>query len=394
MAKKPDIKLEREIGYREAELYKCIGAAKDKLVQCQLCAHFCAIPEGSAGKCLVRENIGGKLYSLNWGKPANFAMDPIEKKPFFHFKPGTQVLSFGTPGCNFRCLNCQNWDLSQAVRENGENALDLPIYTPKQVAGMAAMNKADGIAYTYSEPTIFFEYAHDIVKETRAISPDLFHVFVSNGYFSRYMLDIVEKEKMLSAIRIDLKFVKEDKYMEVCGGHLKPVLDSIERVNALRPDIMLEVIALVIPTLNDSEDDIRDLCKKIAKISPEIPIHFSRFYPQYRLSNLSPTDEKTLLLARSIAKEEGMDYAYIGNTGLQDVENTLCPECGFELIKREGYSITKNVFASQGKNNLAKKNKANKNMANEDVAKYNKSNNLGNKTPSCPKCGRQINIML
>ena len=359
-----DIHLESEAGHREAELYKPIGGPEGKLVQCQLCAHFCAIKEGDVGKCLVRKNIGGKLYSLNWGKPAGFAIDPIEKKPFFHFKPGTQVLSFGTPGCNFRCLNCQNWDLSQAVVENSVHAFDLPFHSPADVASRAARGGVNGIAYTYSEPTIFFEYAHDIVKEAKKKAPKLYNVFVSNGYFSRYMLDVVEKENMLDAIRIDLKFVNEDKYMEVCGGHLKPVLDSIGRVNRLRKKgMMLEVIALVIPTLNDSTDDIRDLSKRIAKISPDIPVHFSRFYPQFKLSNLPPTDYGTLLMAKRIAMEEGVKYAYIGNTDMPGVEDTLCPECGFELIIRDGFSITKNVFKEH-------------------------------REPTCPKCGGKINIVI
>ncbi|MFA5106351.1 MAG: AmmeMemoRadiSam system radical SAM enzyme [Candidatus Micrarchaeia archaeon] len=357
------IRLENEAHLREADLYKPIGSPEGKLVQCQLCAHFCAIKEGEVGKCLVRKNIGGKLYSLNWGKPAGFAIDPIEKKPFFHFKPGTRVLSFGTPGCNFRCLNCQNWDLSQAVAEQGLHAFDLPFHPPRDVVSLAARGKADGIAYTYSEPTIFFEYARDIAREAREREPGMFHVFVSNGYFSRYMLDMVEREKMLSAIRIDLKFVREDRYMEVCGGHLKPVLDSIARVNSLRKDIMLEVIALVIPTLNDSGDDIRELCRKIAAISPEIPLHFSRFYPQYRLANLPPTDYDTLLMARRIAREEGIKYAYIGNTDIMGAEDTLCPECGMALIKRDGFAIEKNVLS-------------------------------GRAMPTCPKCGADINIVL
>ncbi|VVB58381.1 Radical SAM superfamily protein [Candidatus Anstonella stagnisolia] len=352
---------------REALLYKHIGKAGN-LVHCNLCSHYCIIKEGGAGKCLVRKNIGGKLYSLNWGKSAGFAIDPMEKKPFFHFKPGSRVLSFGTPGCNFRCLNCQNWDLSQAVKEGGKGALDIPTTTPAQIARMAKENMVDGVAYTYSEPTIFYEYAKDTVEACRKEKLDMFHVFVSNGYFTKEMLEDVVKEKLLQGIRIDLKFINDEKYMEVCSGHMQIVKDNIKRVHALRGKISLEIIALVIPTLNDSEEDIRNLCKFVASVGKDIPLHFSRFYPQYKMQDLPPTEERTLLRAREIAKEEGLEYVYVGNTNLPDVENTYCPKCNELLVKRNGFSIEKNVFEK-----LSGKEK---------------------KNPKCPKCGHKINIVL
>ena len=353
---------------RKALLYKRIGEPAKKLVHCKLCSHYCIIKEGEVGKCLVRKNIGGTLYSLNWGKSAGFAIDPIEKKPFFHFKPGTRVLSFGTPGCNFRCLNCQNWDLSQAVREGGSNALGVPTTTPQQIARMAKENKADGIAYTYSEPTIFYEYAKDTVLACRKMGLSAFHLFVSNGYFTREMLQEVAREKLLAGIRIDLKFTNDEKYMQVCAAHVQIVKDNIKRVHALKGQIALEVIALIIPTLNDSEEELREMCKFVSSVGKEIPLHFSRFYPQYKMQGLAPTPEKTLLRAREIAKEEGLEYAYIGNTDLKGVENTRCPKCNALLVERDRYSIGKNVFGK-----LSEKER---------------------KNPKCPQCGYGINITI
>lgn len=355
-------------GMREALLYGKIGSANGKLVHCKLCSHYCIIREGETGKCLVRKNIGGTLYPLNWGKSSGFAIDPIEKKPFFHFKPGSQVLSFGTPGCNFRCLNCQNWDLSQAVREGGKSALDIPATAPKEIARMAKLNRVDGVAYTYSEPTIFYEYAHDSVMECREAGLDLFHLFVSNGYFTREMLDDVVKKDLLQGIRVDLKFINDEKYMQICGAHAQIVKDNIKRVHALRGKIALEVIALIIPAQNDSEEDLRGLCKFVAGVGKDIPLHFSRFYPAYKMGNLPPTAEKTLLRAREIAREEGMAHVYIGNTQLDNVENTHCPKCNELLILRRGFFVAKNAFEGlEGKER---------------------------KNPKCPKCGHRINIVL
>lgn len=347
---------------REAMLYEKLTGKNAGKILCRLCMHYCVINEGERGYCLVRRNVKGKLYSLSYGKSSGFEVDPIEKKPFMHFKPGTSALSFGTPGCNFRCLNCQNWMLSQGVREGGPTALDIPSTLPKKVVEMAVREKCDGIAYTYSEPTIFFEYAYDCVKEARKVAPGLFHVFVSNGYFSKEALDVIEKEKMLDAIRIDLKFIDDKKYEEITGGHLLPVQQNIKRVYGLKGKIHLEVIALVIPTLNDSEEDLRKLCKFVASVGKDIPLHFSAFYPQYKLGNLPATPEQTLLRAREIAKEEGLEYVYLGNVRIPHAEDTVCPKCGEVLIERSGYLVLSNKFKG--------------------------------KKPECPKCGKKINIIL
>ena len=330
-------------------------------IQCQLCAHYCMIDEGQAGKCLVRRNDGGKLVTLNWGKTEGLAIDPIEKKPFFHFKPGAAILSFGAPACNFRCLNCQNWQLSQYSREVG-TANEWPITTPEKIAEEAARKKVDGIAYTYSEPTIFFEYARDtaLACKKRKGTAHLFHLFVSNGYFSKEMLDMVVEEKLLAAIRIDLKFIEEEPYFRITGGHLKPVQDSIRRMWELRGQIHTEVINLMIPGENDSDGQITKLCEYMASVSTDIPLHFSRFFPYYKMGDKMPTDIKRLLRAREIAKKAGMKYVYIGNTNLPDVENTYCPWCNELLIERDRYVILQNKL----------------------------------KKPSCPKCGEEINIVL
>ncbi len=347
-------------------------------VRCHLCAHRCIIPDGKAGFCLVRKNESGKLCSLNWGKAVALAMDPIEKKPFFHFKPGTKVLSFGTPGCNFRCLNCQNWDLSQGVRESGQSVFDGNDIPPAAIAEAARRQKADGIAYTYSEPTIFFEYAYDTVQECKKmqkekkLAKDFFHLFVSNGYFTKEMLDIVEKEKLLSAIRIDLKFTRDDKYYEITGGRFQPVLDSIRRVAALRNNsrwpVHLEVINLVIPGENDTPDDFRAVAEHLYSLSPDIPLHFSRFFPYYQMSHKPPTPIPSLLEAKKIAQDAGLHYVYVGNTDAEGAENTVCPKCNALLIERNKFSPGKNVFAKLGGEEK--------------------------KNPACPECGEKIEIVL
>jgi pyruvate formate lyase activating enzyme len=363
---------------KEALLWQKADSAKKGAVRCKLCAHYCIIGENDVGLCLVRKNIGGKLYSLSWGQADGLAMDPIEKKPFFHFKPGSWLLSFGTPGCNFRCLNCQNWQLSQGMRNFGAAALSSNQLSPKQIAQAAIYNKADGIAYTYSEPTIFFEYARDTIIECRKLQdakklqPGFFHVFVSNGYFTKEMLELVVKEKLLSAIRIDLKFMDDSHYWKVCGGRLKPVLDSIRRVAELQKSkewpIHLEVINLVIPGQNDSDDDFREVASFIYSLSPDIPLHFSRFFPYYKMGHLPPTSVERLQKAKKISEDIGLKYVYIGNVSVPGGEDTLCPKCKKLLISRNHFGIIKNVFSSK--------------------------EFYGIRNPSCPYCGEKISLVL
>ncbi len=337
-------------------------------VKCRLCAHYCVVPEEKLGFCSVRYNKNRRLYTLSYGKSTGLAMDPVEKKPFFHYRPGTQCLSFGTPGCNMRCLGCQNWFMSQSPRE-AKNAMDAFAFDetpPERIAELTVQYNADGVAYTYSEPTIFFEYARDTIKATKKIAPEKYHVFVTNGYFSKECFDTIVKEKLLDAMRIDLKFFNDKKYRQVTGGGLEPVLESIKRVHS--SSMHLEIICLIIPTLSDDEGEIREMCKWLAKLDKEAPVHFIRFFPYYNLSRLPATPEETLLKAKAAAEEEGMNYVYVGNTMVPGVENTYCPKCRALLIERHGMSVLKNVFQGAGE--------------------------AERRNPRCPACGRTINIVL
>lgn len=351
----------------EALLYEKLDGKK---VQCKLCARYCKIAQGKYGFCLVRKNQEGTLYTLSYGKSTGLEIDLIEKKPFYHFRPGTSCLSFGTPGCNFRCLNCQNWHLSQSPQnsQTPEKALSIQETWPKEIAQACVNHGLDGIAYTYSEPTIFFEYARDTILETKKIAPEKYHVFVSNGYFTRETFELIKKEKLLDAIRIDLKFVENEKYLQTTAASLKPVQESIRRVYSTKKfkrPIHLELIALLIPTLNDDEESVRKLCKFVASVGKDIPLHFIRFFPYHKMQNLPQTPLESLERAKKIASHEGLHYAFIGNADVKGGQDTLCPSCGKLLIARRGMQVTQNVF--EGKKD---------------------------KQPVCPKCGEKINIVL
>jgi len=329
--------------------------SKENNIICTLCNHYCEIPDGKKGTCYLRINLNGNLYTQTWGKTKGLAIDPIEKKPFFHFKPGSRVLSFGTPGCNFRCKNCQNSTLSQAVRNFGMDLMDIDILPPNEIISFAEQNNVDGIAYTYSEPTIFFEYARDTILEARKNkkTKDLFHLFISNGYFSKEMLEIVKQEKLLDAINIDLKFMEEKKYLDITGGKLKPVLDNIKRV-ADCPDIHLEIINLVISGVNDTMEEVERTTEFLLSVSPDIPMHFSRFYPQHKMTEKPPTSVDFLINARNRAMEMGLKYVFLGNTRIPGTEDTICPNCGETLISRTVYGINKNVFEKSNSSKVHK----------------------------------------
>lgn len=316
----------------EALLYERRGSE----VGCRLCAHYCSIPEGASGRCACRVNEGGALKTLTYGKSTGLSIDPIEKKPFYHFKPGSRALSFGTPGCNFRCKGCQNWFLSQSPRSE-EKAFDFPDTPPRAIAEASA--KADGIAYTYSEPTIFLEYARDVILETRGLYPEKYHAFVSNGYFSREAWELIEKERLLDAIRIDLKSFSDDFYREYCGARLQPVLDSIKRVHA--SGVHLELVTLLVPGKNDSREELCELCEWVASLDARVPLHFLRFFPMHEASDLSVTPLKKMKEAKEIAGEAGLQFAYLGN--VEGGADTLCPDCGALAIERSGYSVSSNL---------------------------------------------------
>ncbi len=320
------------------------------VVRCKLCSHYCIIKENEKGKCHTRLNKNGTLYAINWGMADATAIDPIEKKPFFHFKPNTKTLSFGTYGCNFKCLNCQNWNLSQAYQHSLHNDFSNPNLKPEKIVEIAIKTNADGISYTYSEPTIFFEYAYDTIVIAKKMKPELYHTFISNGYFSKELIDFIEKQNLIDAINIDLKFINEKKYKQICGASLKPVLKNIERIFQISPKIHIEIINLIIPEENDTENDIKSLCQFIHKLSPDIPLHFNRFYPAYMLQNKKATPFDILFKAKEIANEIGVKYVYIGNIAYPGVQDTICPNCGFIAVERDYIYRTKtNYIVKNGK---------------------------------------------
>jgi pyruvate formate lyase activating enzyme len=300
-------------------------------VQCSLCPKRCIIADGERGDCRVRENRGGRLYSMVYGNPCAVHVDPIEKKPFYHFLPTIPAFSLGTAGCSLHCLYCQNWSISQVPPEQTQN-VDMP---PEKVIYYAQQNKAPVIAYTYSEPAIFYEYMLETARLAREAG--LRNVVVSAGFFSPEPLR--ELCEAVDAIKIDLKGYDEDFYREVCDAELGPVLEAIRTV--YESGTHLEIVNLVVPTLNDNLEQLRALARWVAHdLSPDIPLHFSRFHPQYKLANLPPTPVERLERAREVAIEEGVRFVYIGNVPGHPANNTYCPVCGEVVIVRQGFSVT------------------------------------------------------
>jgi pyruvate formate lyase activating enzyme len=318
----------RETNFKEAMFYDKL---EGNLVHCHLCSHHCKINEGKRGICSVRENIKGVLYSLVYGKLIASAVDPIEKKPLFHFLPGSQAYSIATVGCNFRCLNCQNYDISQMPKPQkpiyGENV------SPEEIVNAAKRYHCESIAYTYTEPTIFFEYAYDIAKLAKKEGTK--NVFVSNGYITEEALRVIAP--YLDANNIDLKSFSDEFYRKVCGARLEPILDAIRLHEKL--GIWIEITTLVIPSLNDSEENFRKIATFIKDLDENIPWHVSGFYPAYRLLDLPSTPAATLDNARRIGLEVGLKHVYVGNVPGKG-ENTYCPSCGKLLVERYGFAVT------------------------------------------------------
>ncbi len=291
------------------------------------------IAPGQSGECRVRINVDGLLRSVVYGYPCSINIDPVEKKPLFHFLPGTKTFSLATVGCNLHCKNCQNWEISQANPEDS-TAFFCP---PEKLVALAMANQCPSIAYTYTDPVIYYEYTYDSSKLARAAG--IRNTLVSAGYINQKPWK--ELLQYVDAARIDLKAISEDFYREVCGATLKPVLDAL--VIAKESGIELEVIHLIIPTLNDRPQDLRQLVRWIkANLGVDTPLHFSRFFPQYKLQHLPPTSAETLDMARQIAMAEGMQYVYIGNISSREGQNTYCPGCRKLLIERSGYTILQN----------------------------------------------------
>lgn len=310
-------------------LYEKIG---DKKVQCNLCAHRCKINEGKKGICLVRENRDGTLYTLVYGRTISQHVDPIEKKPLFNFYPGTTAYSIATVGCNFKCQFCQNWEISQMVRD--EHLIMGNEASPESIVENAKKYGSKSIAYTYTEPTIFFEYAYDTAKLAHEV--DIKNVFVTNGYMTEEAIKKIEP--YLDAANVDLKSFSDDFYRKLCGAKLQPVLDALKLMKKL--GIWVEVTTLIIPTLNDSSEELREIAKFIVnELGEGTPWHISRFYPAYNLRDKPPTPIETIHKAREIGLNEGLKYVYEGNVPGSTGENTYCPNCKNLIIERLGYQI-------------------------------------------------------
>jgi len=320
----------------EARLYDKLDDGK---VKCHLCAHRCMIAEGKRGICQVRENRKGTLYSLVYGLSISQAIDPVEKKPLFHFYPGSSAFSFATVGCNFRCAFCQNWQISQTVRDGG--AVDGHDATPEHLAAAARHYGCRSIAYTYTEPTIFFEYAYDTA--VIAARSGIKSIYVTNGYMTGEMLDAFGTH--LHAANVDLKSFSDEFYKKACGARLQPVLDTLKAMK--RRGIWLEITTLVVPGQNDSEGELRALAEFIAReVGVDTPWHVSRFHPEYEMPDVQPTPAATLHRAREIGQEAGLRYVYEGNVPGSDGENTYCFSCHRRLIHRFGFTIVENLVDS------------------------------------------------
>lgn len=299
----------------------------------------------------MRENDEGKLYSLNYAAASSIAVDPIEKKPLFHFYPGTTVFSLGSVGCNFRCKYCQNWGISQAELEH----IPTRDMLPEEAIRLTKEYDCKSIAWTYNEPTMWFEYTLDSAKLAK--KEDIKTVYVTNGYMSEESFQ--EINPYLDAANIDLKGMSNKFYEDLCEARLKPVLDNIIRMHDAH--IHIEVTNLLIPGYNDSKEDIKALISfMVEEVGVEVPLHFTRFFPQYQMQNIPPTNIESLQRAHDLAKESGMQYVYIGNAPTADGETTFCPECGEPIIKRDGFSVVSDELK---------------------------------KTRKCPKCKAPLNII-
>jgi pyruvate formate lyase activating enzyme len=301
------------------------------IIRCLLCAQNCTIREGERGKCRARININGELRSLVYGRPVTIHVDPIEKKPLYHFLPGSAAFSLATSGCPLRCKFCQNWEISQSRPED----FDIKFVAPGEIVQSATSQKSPVIAFTYNEPTVFIEYLADIASLARA--QKFRCVMISCGFMNSEPL--AELCKILDAIKIDLKGFSQDFYNSVCSAELRPVLNSIRQI--ARSGIHLEVVNLVVPSLNDSEKMFGELIDWIlGEIGPDVPIHFNRFHPDYQLLNLPATPVSTLERVRDAAMKKGIHYAYIGNVPNHPGSNTYCPQCGKAVIKRRDIFLT------------------------------------------------------
>ncbi|MFB0560413.1 MAG: AmmeMemoRadiSam system radical SAM enzyme [Candidatus Lokiarchaeia archaeon] len=319
-------------------------------VKCGICPNRCIINPGKRGKCKTRENMDGTLYSLVYSSISSIAVDPIEKKPLFHFYPGSTAFSISTVGCTFHCLHCQNWTISQAEPESGLTRE----FSPEEIISAAKNRGSRSIAYTYNEPFVFYEFVYDTAKIAR--KNNIKNILVTNGYVTPEAIENIAP--LIDAANVDVKAMTDKFYKEICGGNLQSVLDAV--VLMRKKDIHLEITNLIIPQKNDSVSEITKFTEWVKdNLGLDVPVHFSRFYPQYKMRNLDPTPISTVIKAREIAQDMGLHYVYCGNIPGQG-ENTNCPSCGQLIIGRWGYTIEEC--------NLTKEN-------------------------TCPNCGTEINII-
>lgn len=320
----------------EASFYRQLA---DGRVQCELCPNRCVLAPGQRGICKVRENIKGKLYSLVYGQPVSINVDPIEKKPFYHFLPGSKAYSLATAGCNLSCQYCQNWAIAQRSPEE----LEATPMTPEQVVEAAVQSNSQVIAFTYNEPTVWYEYMVDIAK--LAQQKGLKTVMVSSGYINPEPLK--QLLPYLDAIKIDFKSFNDETYQQLIGGRLEPVLEAIKIT--YQQGTWLELVHLVVPDYTDELEEIRQMCLWIKEnVSDQVPIQFSRFSPKYKLTNLPPTPEESVKQARQICLEAGLKYVYTGNIEDEIGSTTFCPDNQEPLIVRQGYFVKQNLINTNG----------------------------------------------
>ncbi len=314
---------------KEAALTRTLKA---DAVQCRVCEHYCTLGPGDWGKCGIRTYRDGKIYLVLYGQSVAAHVDPIEKKPLFHFLPGSSALSIGTYGCNMRCQWCQNWQISQVREVDWEHDPLGEALPPEQLVEIACERGIASIAYTYNEPTVFFEYTYDTAKLAR--ERGIKNVYVSNGFMSP---DALEKiGPYLDGINVDLKGFTDELYREYCGARLEPIKRNIATI-ARETNIWIEVTTLIVPGLNDSEEELRATAEWLASVDPEMPWHLSAFHPDYQMRDRPQTPVSTLMRAYQIGKAAGLSYVYLGNVPDPEHESTLCPSCGATIIQRYGF---------------------------------------------------------
>ena len=335
-------------------------------VQCSLCPFYCFLPEGARGICRVRGNYGGRIKTLVYSKPVSVHLDPIEKKPVYHLYPGSLIYSLATPGCNLKCKACQNWEISQIWPEEAARRTTVPealaiktdasgrVYgeveqkevsglSPSDVVAAALATHSKAIAYTYSEPVIFYEYMYDTARLARRAG--LKNVMVSGGYINREPL--LKLLKYMDVVKIDLKGFSPEFYRDYVGGRLEPVKETL--LTLKKSGVLFEVVNLVVPGLNDDSKSMAEMIAWIkTNLGADTPLFFSRFMPNYRLDELAPTPVETLTRARAAAMKAGMKYVYVGNVPGHEGENTYCPTCGRVLVRRYGYAVLENLLSSNG----------------------------------------------